>query len=194
MPKRRQTMVIRRADQLAALNSPVRARIVESLSAHGPSSVREIADRLGRLPESLYYHLRPLVNVGIVVFKEKRKVRRRAEAVYQLAARRLVIDPRQRSKEYIEALAGTCSAVLRLADRNYRAAIDRGGFALDGPRRSLMVRHYTLRLNRAGLSRLNRLLDGVAEMYDGQDGAEGDDPYSVTIVLSQLQSGAGDRS
>ena len=71
MPRQRQTLVIRRAEQLASLSSPVRSRIVESLSVHGPSSVREIAERLGRLPESLYYHLRPLVEVGIVVLKEK---------------------------------------------------------------------------------------------------------------------------
>lgn len=194
MPRRRQTLVIRRAEQLAALGSPVRSRIVESLSVHGPSSVREIADRLGRLPESLYYHLRTLVEVGIVILKEKRIVRRRAEAVYQLAAHRLVIDPKQRSDEYMEALAGTCSAVLRLAERNYRAAVNQGGFALDGPQRSLMVRHYTLRLSRAGLAQLNRLLDRVAEMYDGQDGAKVGDPYFVTIVLSQLSGSSDDRS
>jgi hypothetical protein len=94
----------------------------------------------------------------------------------------------------MEALAGACSAVLRLAERNYRAAVDRGGFALDGPKRSLMVRHYTLRLNRARLAELNRLLDRVADMYDRQDEAKGDDPYSVTIVLSQLSARSADRS
>ena len=76
--------------------------------------------------------------------------------------------------------------VLCLAVRNYRAAVDRGGFALDGPQRSLMVRRYALRLNRAGLAQLNRLLDRVAEMYDGQAGAKEGDPHAVTIVLSQL--------
>ena len=194
VPGRHQTLVIRRAAQLAALSSPVRARIVESLSLHGPSSVREIADRLGRLPESLYYHLRPLVEVGIVVLKEKRKVRRRTEAVYQLAAPRLVIDPKQRSDEYLEALAGTCSALLRLAERNYRATVNQGGFSLEGPQRSLMVRHYTLRLSRAGLAELNRLLDRVAGMYGWQEGAKEGNPYSVTIVLSKLSSRPDDRS
>jgi len=186
MPGRRETLVIRRVEQLAALSSPVRSQIVESLSVHGPSSVRQIADRLDRLPESLYYHLRPLVEVGIVVLKEKRKVRRRTEAVYQLAARRLVIDPRQRSDAYIEALARTCSALLRLAERNYQAAVKQGGFALAGSRRSLMARHYTLRLSRARLAQLNRLLDRVAGMYGRQEDANEGDPYCVTIVLSKL--------
>jgi DNA-binding transcriptional ArsR family regulator len=186
MPGRRKKLVIRKAEQLAAIASPVRARIVQSLSLHGPSSVREIAARLGRVPESLYYHLHHLVEVGIVELKEKRKVRRRMEAMYQLAAPRLVIDPKQRSDEFTDALAGACSAVLRLAERNYRAAVNHGGLTLEGPRRNLMVRHHLLRLDRAGLAQLNRLLDRVAEMYDGPDEVKGNAPYSVTVVLSQL--------
>jgi hypothetical protein len=114
--------------------------------------------------------------------------------VYQFVAHRLVSDPKQRSDEYMEALAGTCSAVLRLAERNYRAAVKQGGFALDGPQRSLMVRRYTLQLGRAGLAQLNRLLDRVAEMYGGQDEAKEGDPYAVTIVLSQLSARPDDRS
>ena len=56
----------------------------------------------------------------------------------------------------------------------------------DGPQRSLMVRHRTLRLSRAGLAQLNRFLDCVAEMDAGQDDVKGRDSYTVTMVLSQL--------
>jgi hypothetical protein len=83
-------------------------------------------------------------------------------------------------------MAGTCSAVLRLAQRNYRASVDWGGFALDGPQRSLMVGRYAQRLDRAGLAQLNRLLDRIAEVDDRQYEAKVGDPYAVTIVLSQL--------
>ena len=86
-------------------------------------------------------------------------------------------------------MAGTCSAILRLAERNYRASVDRRGFALDGPQRSLMIRRYAPRLDRAGLAQLNRLLDRIAELHDGHDGQDedkGGNVYAVTIVLSQL--------
>jgi DNA-binding transcriptional ArsR family regulator len=194
MAKTPKTFVLRRPEQLAALASPVRSRIIESLAVDGPSSVRQIATRLDRPPEALYYHIRGLVDVGLVVLEGKRKVGRRAEAVYRMIAMRLVLDTKQRSKAYIDAMAGTCSAMLRLAERNYRAAVDRGGFALDGPQRSLMVRRYAPRLDRAGLAQLNRLLDRVAEMYDEQYAATGGDPYAVTIVLSQLSRRPDDRS
>lgn len=76
----------------------------------------------------------------------------------------------------------------------FRGGVDRGGFALDAPQRSLMVRRYTLQLNRAGLAQPNRFLDRVAEMHDEQDEAKGRDPYAVTVVLSQLSGRPDDRS
>lgn len=194
MEKTPKTFVLRRPEQLAALASPVRSRIIDSLTVDGPSSVRQIASRLDRAPEALYYHVRGLVNVGLVVLEGKRKVGRRAEAVYRMIATRLVLDTKQRSKAYVDAMAGTCSAMLRLAERNYRAAVDRGGFALDGPQRSLMVRRYAPRLDRAGLGQLNRLLDRMAEVDDRQYEAKVGDPYAVTIVLSQLSDRPDDRS
>ena len=186
MAKPPKTFVLSRPEQLTALASPVRSRIIESLAVAGPSSVRQIATRLGRAPEALYYHIRWLIDVGLVVLEGKRKVGRRAEAVYRIIATRLVLDTKQRSKAYIEAMAATCSAMLRLAERNYQAAVDRGGFALEGPKRTLMVRRYTPHLDRVGLAQLNRLLDRVAQMYDGQFEANSGDHYAVTIVLSQL--------
>jgi DNA-binding transcriptional ArsR family regulator len=175
--------VIRRAEQLVALASPVRCRIVDALSASGPSSVRQIAARLGRKPESLYYHIRALVDVGLVVSREKRRVGRRAEAVYQLVAPRLIIDPKQRTAAYADALAGTCAALLRLTARNYRAAIDRGDFVLDGARRNLMVRRCIARLDRAGLARLNRYLEGIGDLAEKREAGQ---TIALTVVLTQL--------
>jgi hypothetical protein len=149
---------------------------------------------VGRAPEALYYHIRELVDVGLVVRQGKRKVGRRTEAVYQRIATRFILDTKQRSKAYIDAMAGTCSAMPRLAERNYRASVDRGGFTLEGPERSLMIRRYAMRLDKAGLARLNRRLDRVAELHDRQDESKGGDPYAVTIVLSQVSGRPDDRS
>ena len=186
MVRRRSRFVIRRAEQLVALASPVRCRIVDTLSAGGPSSVRQIAARLGRKPESLYYHIRALVDVGLVISKGKRRVGRRAEAVYQLVAPRLIIDPRQRTTAYADALAETCATLLRLTARNYRATIDRGDFVLDGARRNLMVRRYIARLDRAGLARLNRHLDGIAALSEDHKDARAAETFGLTLVLTQL--------
>ncbi len=189
MARTRGTYVIRRAEQLAALGSPVRWAIGESLSVHGPSSVGELADRLDRVPESLYYHVRALVDVGLVLVDHRRKATRRSEAVYRLVAPRLVLDPLQRSAKYIEALAETCATLLRQTERSYRAAVAKGGITLSGPRRNLMGRRATVRLSRKGLSELNRALESVYDVLDRYKDAQSGDLHSLTMVLA-LQSEA----
>ena len=186
MAKRIPRYVIRRADQLAALGSPVRWAIAESLSVHGASSVRELADRVNRPPEALYYHIRELVRVGLVLLDHQRPGKRRPEAVYRLAAPRLVVDRKQRSPAYLQALADSCATLLRLTERNYRAAVDRGEFVLAGPSRNLMVRRHTVRLSREGLAWLNESLSQLAKGLDERKHNAKDDAYGLTIVLTRL--------
>lgn len=186
MGARRKTFVIRRADQLTALSSPARCRIVDSLSAHGPSSIREIAARIDRIPESLYYHVRALEKVDLVVLEERRKANRREEAVYRLVAPRLVVDRKQRSPAYKEALARSCDAFLRLAARDHRAAVERGSLALHGTRRNLAVRRCTARLSENDLGRLNRLIDQAFDLLEKRDRPQRDERYGLTVVLTPL--------
>jgi DNA-binding transcriptional ArsR family regulator len=191
MAAQRKTFVMREARQLAALGSPVRCQIVDFLTAHGPSSVRELAARMGRVPESLYYHVRALADVGLVVVDAKRKVNRRTETVYRLIAPRLVIDRKQRSPAYLEALAGTCAALLRLTERNYRAALKRGGLTLEGPGRGLLVRRGTGSLTQRQLGQLNRLLDRAVDLFGTKRVTETDGNYALTIVLTPSPRGRG---
>ena len=52
--------------QMEALASPVRHHIHLAMEMLGECSVNELAERMGRVPETLYYHLRQLKKVGIV--------------------------------------------------------------------------------------------------------------------------------
>jgi len=74
--------LIRRKDQLHALTSPERRRVLEGLEALGRATVKQLAEHLGRLPESLYYHVRKLGEVDLVVEAERRGSGRRTEVVY----------------------------------------------------------------------------------------------------------------
>ena len=169
---------------MAALASPVRWQIADALATHGPSSIREIAARLGRSAAGLYYHVNALVEVGVVVLVGARPTERRAEAVYRLVAPRLVVDRQQRSSAYTEALLRTCGAMLRLTERNHRAAVQAGAFVLEGPQRTLAVRRLTGKLNRERLRRVNRLLDELAGLF-GEPDAKGEG-CALTVVLTPL--------
>ncbi|HYV40165.1 MAG TPA: helix-turn-helix domain-containing protein, partial [Thermoanaerobaculia bacterium] len=61
------TYSITRPDQLAALASPVRQEIVDVLAGMPRAPIAAIAAALGRPANGLYYHVRELVRVGLVL-------------------------------------------------------------------------------------------------------------------------------
>jgi len=177
---------MRRASQLAALGTPIRWEIAETLSLCGPSSVRELAERMGRKPASLYYHVQALLCVGLVVMDSTRRVSRRWEVVYRLVAPHLAIDRKRPSPAYKEALCRSCEAFLRLAAREHRVAVERGDLETEGDLHGLMVRRHTGRLGRGDLKKLNRLLAQVEGLFDKQRGGDQGGTYAVTCVINPL--------
>jgi len=126
-----------RARFLEALASPARLEVVEGLQVVGPSSVAELARRLGRAADSLYYHLRELERAGVVEVCGRTPAPRghggRRGAIYRIAAEVVGGDmaagdeggdgdsARERA-----ALGAMASAILRLTERNV-------GLSLTGP-------------------------------------------------------------
>lgn len=53
-------------EQMEALASPVRHQIHLTMEMLGACSVNELVERMGRVPETLYYHVRRLETVGIL--------------------------------------------------------------------------------------------------------------------------------
>ena len=73
--------------QFKALTSPARGEILDIVSLMGSLSIADMAEYLGKPIDSLYYHVRKLVKVGLLVEKVKRKSKRQMEAVYDLPGR-----------------------------------------------------------------------------------------------------------
>jgi DNA-binding transcriptional ArsR family regulator len=190
MPKnpRSPAYVIREPRQLGALRSPERLRLVEALANRGPASARQLAERLDRQPEALYYHLRALAAVGLVVVRGTRPTRRRDETVFGLVAPRLIVDAAQRSPAYAAALVGSTAAILRLAARNYAAAVRAGRFKLAVPRRNLLARRAAVRLTADGLRHVNRLLDALFSALERLDARGRGERHAITAALSPLLS------
>jgi len=124
-----------RARFLEALSSPARLEVVEGLQVVGPSSVAELARRLGRAADSLYYHLRELERAGVVEVCGRTPAPRghggRRGAIYRIAAEVVGGDvasgdePGGSGRERA-ALGAMASAILRLTERNV-------GLSLTGP-------------------------------------------------------------
>ena len=147
---------IRDAAQIRALVSPLRQEIVDAVAALGPSSIVEVADHLGRAPDSLYFHVKKLVRVGLLREVETRKSGRHVWVVYALPARQVRIA-------YSGAGLGTIQKIvtgaMRLSLREFQRALDRKGGVLTGPSRNIWGGRTKGWLSDSDLQELNQLLE-----------------------------------
>ena len=109
-------------DQLKALSSPVRGEIIDLLELFGPLSIAELAEYMSANLDSLYYHIRILQRVGLVIQKEKRKAARQQEVVFDLPGRPMHVIYQPTETEQVSALIRSISMMLRMAARNIAAA------------------------------------------------------------------------
>ena len=184
--------VIRREDQLKALTSPERRRVLEALEGLGRATVKDLAQHVGRLPASLYYHVRKLSSVGLVAEVDQRGSGRRAEAVYALVAPVLRVDSEGRSEDWLAGLERVAAASMRRAARLHARALRDPTVVKRGTRRQLRAQQTTARLSQAGLERLNRKLREIDELLQSeQRAAKKGRFYSFTCVLAPVEPGRG---
>src|ERR687887_2180088 len=62
----RELLEIQRPDQLKALGHPLRLRVLETLGPGDELTNRELANRLGVDPGHLHFHVRMLLNAGLI--------------------------------------------------------------------------------------------------------------------------------
>ncbi len=116
---------LRHARQVRALRSPARQELVDALQAAGPCSIAALGELLGRAPDSLYYHVRALERVGLIVKRGVQRSGARDEALYDTPGRLILDFEPQNASERRDLLALTRS-VLRIAERDLRAAVEGG--------------------------------------------------------------------
>lgn len=117
---------IRDPRQIEALATPARQEVIDALQVNGPCSVAELAASLGRAPDSLYYHVRKLEKVGLIVPAGARTSGAREEILYDTPASRVAIDVEPETPEQKKSLMRLVSSALRMAERDLRAALDAG--------------------------------------------------------------------
>lgn len=175
---------IRGRARLAALASPVRQEIVDALETGGACTMAELAARMGRPADALYFHVRKLVGVGLLV--EAGRVRAgptASAALYDVCARPLRIDRSAASARSMDAIV---TGVLRLAARDYRRALTHASAVAAGAGRNHWAGRVRGWLSPRDLARLNGLLEEIhALMRTGGPGEERA-PISVVVAMSPL--------
>jgi len=173
------TLVVRDPAVVRAMRTPLRQELLAALERLGTASVKEIAVETGRAPASLYYHVYELARAGLIREAGRRPAGRRPESVYELTAARIVIDRRERSAAFIEAVADLKRATLRTAERELLAALKRpsGGA---GPGAPALLLRLTARLTPGDARKADIMLRQLAAFLEKTGNPKGRDTYAFT--------------
>jgi predicted ArsR family transcriptional regulator len=176
--------LIRRRDQVAALESAVRQEVLDTIQAAGPLSAPEISALMGRPADGLYYHLRRLVTVGLLVVQGTRRSGRRDEAVYDLPGHPLVLHYPVGAEGAGHPLPRLVRSMLRTAERDFGSAVASGGARPDGDRRNLWAGRRHAWLTPRDLDRVNDLLDRLVEIMTRARNPAHGELCTLTLVLA----------
>ncbi|WP_188191501.1 ArsR/SmtB family transcription factor [Nonomuraea sp. SYSU D8015] len=88
----RDVLYLEEIEQAEALLKPQRVEVLRQLAE--PRTCSEVAERLGQTPQRVYYHVKRLVEAGLVELVSERKVRGISEGIYRAGARSYWLSPR----------------------------------------------------------------------------------------------------
>lgn len=176
---------IREDDQITALGSPVRHQLVQTIDLLGPCSVRTIANRMGRVPEALYYHMNHLVEVGLVEVTGEQVVNRRPEKFYDVVGRPFRVDPKRTDPAFLAMVGRSAAERLRLTSRALAREIERSDAIRDGAGRSWRLEQQHARLSKKGIVELNRRIDEITQFLREADRVDGE-TVIVTLATSRI--------
>lgn len=100
-------------EQLMALTSVARTTVLWGFNENKPLSVAEVAELIGKSPQSVHAHVNKLVEVGLLIAVETRKKRSRTEKAYVYAARELYTPNPPYTSECREALSTRFASLMR---------------------------------------------------------------------------------
>jgi DNA-binding transcriptional ArsR family regulator len=88
----RELLYLDRFEQAEALLKPQRIEVLRQLAE--PRSCTEVGALLGQTPQRVYYHVRRLLDAGLVAQVAERRVRGIHEGIYQASARSYWLSPK----------------------------------------------------------------------------------------------------
>lgn len=183
-------LVVERPEQLAALTSPVRLELLELFGMWGPCAIADVAELMDRAPDSLYYHVRKLLKVGLLVRDGERLAGHRFEALYKLVADELEVPRKAKGPKGREMTHKAIDSVLRLAGRELKSALEDDDALDQGPARTLYGRRLRARLSKAALRELNRHVAAVEELFAEatRKPPRAKNSVAVTLIMSPVPS------
>lgn len=181
-------------DQIAAIASPLRLDLLQSFRPGEILSVAEIAKRMGKQKESLYYHVRKLVGAGVLVEADRRRRGRRYETLYRPVADRITVAVHLGAPVETQGSIRILRSSLRLAEREYIHAIKELFGQLE-PGTFPAARRLRARLTDLEVAQVNRSLHAIERiMTKGKSSREGRFYSLTTVFVPVAEHGVPDPS
>lgn len=185
---------MRRFPQLEALASSARQELVDTFAAHGPCSIADIAPLLGRTPESLYFHVRKLVKVGLLLEAGVRRRNKRDETVYATPGRRMALGIESMTPRRRRALAAIVGASLRLLPGDIERGMSDPQAIMSGSRRTVYSARAKGWLSPDERARIAELFDEIESIMAGARPRAGSSLSAVAITLAPCEVRSSPRS
>ncbi|HEX3480325.1 MAG TPA: winged helix-turn-helix domain-containing protein [Kofleriaceae bacterium] len=174
--------VIEHPAHIALLASPARQELIDTLDAlGGEASVSELSAQLGRAGPGLYYHLRLLARAGLI----EELAGEAGERRYRVpSAMRLRYRPGKTANA--RAVSRFAHGMVRIATRDFDAALRDPGVISEGPKRTLWAARVKGWIGEADLVELNRLIGRLSVLISPQRMPRRDRLVALTWVLAPL--------
>jgi len=185
MSKKAKTATFASARALQTLASPLRMDLLQAFTPEENLTVQEIAERVGKSQSSLYYHIRKLVEIGVLVEVERRLKGRRYESVYRIAAERIEIEADPASSVQKELVSRLVSSILRKVAREFQSALEAG--ALSEEEAAQVGRRQRAWLSEADVSQINTHLDRIEKICAKGRPSEGRRLHSILNLVIPLE-------
>lgn len=151
--------------QVSLLSSAMRQEILDSVNALGPCSIAELAEELGVAADSLYYHVRKLVETGLLVPQGARETSRRDEIVYALPGRNMHLKYEPENPANVASISRIISAMLRMTERDFRSGFSHAQAVVEGENRNLWGARMKAWLSEDDLAEVNQLLGRLEDIF-----------------------------
>ncbi len=183
--KKPRTTVVKDAAAIRTLASPLRMEIIQAFANENERlTVGEIARRVAKPRGSLYYHVRQLARIGVLVEVDTKLVGRRPEAVYKVAAERLTINTDPSSRSGRDAATRLVLSMLRQAGREFETALATG--LLDARKGAQVGFRQRVRLTDADAERVEALFSRIQDICRAAGAKEKGRAYAVTGLVVPL--------
>jgi predicted ArsR family transcriptional regulator len=160
-------------DQVRCLGSRRRSEVLGAFRRIGRASVRQVAEHIGISIETVHFHVRSMVETGLLAAVDRVASGKRPLLLYELTAERFVFPDRSTDPDMRKALQKAVGAMLLSVSREYAEAEGRW-----------FVSRLFLQLNPAQTERLIQILERFESEVLAAPGGQGDRRASLTIVLA----------